>query len=165
MKAMKVAQIPLTYPIHWERLQHGTCFIWSSSCHTVQYTTNSPNQCADAYPSVQQTATLQTAFQNVQKMMRGLPDSTSRWWTLDLQGNTWKDIMYSWAWSTIWIMSIPMPLCKLSDSFLHEQFGFKWYNLDYEDYMVTSSDEDIPAFGDTPYWEMLWYDLNSIWFI
>ena len=22
---------------------------------------------------------------------------------------------------------------------------------DYEDYMVTSSDEDIPAFGDTPY--------------
>ena len=33
---------------------------------------------------------------------------------------------------------------------------------DYEDYMVTSSDEDIPAFGDTPYWEMLWFDLNSI---
>ena len=33
---------------------------------------------------------------------------------------------------------------------------------DYEDYMVTSSDEDKPAFGATPYWEMLWFDLNSI---
>ena len=32
---------------------------------------------------------------------------------------------------------------------------------DYEDYMVTSSNEDIPAFRDTPYWEMLWFDLNS----
>ena len=37
--------------------------------------------------------------------------------------------------------------------------------LDYEDYMVTSSDEDIPTFEETPYWEMLWFDLNSIWFI
>ena len=37
--------------------------------------------------------------------------------------------------------------------------------LDYEDYMVTTSDEDIPAFRDTTYWEMLWFDFNSIWFI
>ena len=34
--------------------------------------------------------------------------------------------------------------------------------LDYEDYMGTSSDEDIPAFGDTPYSELLWFDLNFI---
>ena len=41
----------------------------------------------------------------------GPPDGTSRQWTLDFQGNTWKDIMCSWAWSTTCIMSIPMPLC------------------------------------------------------
>ena len=49
--------------------QHGTCFIWSvlvTPCSTPLY----PDQCADAYTSVQQTATLQTTLQNVQKMKR-----------------------------------------------------------------------------------------------
>ena len=31
---------------------------------------------------------------------------------------------------------------------------------DFKDYMVTSSNEDIPAFGDMSYWETLWFDLN-----
>ena len=37
--------------------------------------------------------------------------------------------------------------------------------LDFEDYMVTSSNEDIPAFEDMPYWETLWFDLNITSFI
>ena len=36
---------------------------------------------------------------------------------------------------------------------------------DFEDYMVTSSNEDIPAFKDMPYWETLWFDLNITSFI
>ena len=32
--------------------------------------------------------------------------------------------------------------------------------LDFENYMVSSSDKDIPAFEDVPYWEILWFDLN-----
>ena len=28
---------------------------------------------------------------------------------------------------TTWVMPIPMPLCKLSDAFLHGQLGFKWH--------------------------------------
>ena len=44
---------------------------------------------------------------------------------LDFWGNTWKNIMHSWAWLTTWVM--PMPLCKLPDSFLHRQPGFKWH--------------------------------------
>ena len=35
--------------------------------------------------------------------------------------------MYSWAWSTTWIMSIALPLCRLSDALLHGQSGFKWH--------------------------------------
>ena len=35
----------------------------------------------------------------------------------------------------------------------------------FEVYMVTSSNEDIPAFEDTPYWETLWFDLNITSFI
>ena len=29
------------------------------------------------------------------------------------------------AWLITWVMPIPMPLCKLPDSFLHRQPGFK----------------------------------------
>ena len=36
---------------------------------------------------------------------------------------------------------------------------------EFEDYMATSSNEDIPAFEDMPYWETLWFDLNIISFI
>ena len=56
-----------------------------------------------------------------------LPDGTFRWWTLDFQRNTWKDIMCSWVWFTTWIMSITMPLHELSNALLHGQFGFKWH--------------------------------------
>ena len=58
---------------------------------------------------------------------RGLPDSTSKWWTLGFQGNTWKIIVHSQAWITTWVMPIPMPLHELSDAFLHGQLGFKWH--------------------------------------
>ena len=50
-----------------------------------------------------------------------------RWWMLNFWGNTWKDIMYSWTWSTTWIMPVPMPLHNLSIALLHGQFGFKWH--------------------------------------
>ena len=29
---------------------------------------------------------------------RGLPDHTSKWWTLSFRGNTWKNIVHAWAW-------------------------------------------------------------------
>ena len=145
--------------------QHGTCFIWSSSHHTMQYTTNSTQT------SVQMLIlqfSRQLHSRQHSRMFRrqrgGLPDGTSRWWTLDFWGNTWKDIMYSWAWSTTWIMSIPMPLCELSNALLHGQFGFKWH------FRLWGLYGHIQQWGhtslwDTPYWEMLWFDLNSIWFI
>ena len=47
-------------------------------------------------------------------------------------------------------MTIPMPLCELSNASLHRQPGFKLH-FGIEDYMATSSDEDIPAFEDMPY--------------
>ena len=31
---------------------------------------------------------------------------------------------------------------------------------DFEDYMVTSSNEDIPALEDMPYCKRLWFELN-----
>ena len=110
-------------------VQHGTCFIWSSTCHTMQYTTNS-TQTSMQMPILQfsrQQHSRQHSRMFRRRRKRGLPDSTSGQWTLDFWGNTWKDIMYSWAWFTTWIMSIPMPLCKLSNAFLHGQLGFKWH--------------------------------------
>ena len=109
--------------------QHGTCFIWSSTCQTMQYTTNSTQ--TSMHMLILQFSRQQHSRQHSRmfrrRWRRGLPDSTSGQCTLDFQGNTWKDIMYSWAWSTTWIMSIPMPLYKLSNALLHGQLGFKWH--------------------------------------
>ena len=108
--------------------QHGTCFIWSSCCHTMQYTTNSTETSAQML--ILQFSRQQHSTQHC-RMFRsqrgGLLDGTSGWWTLDFQGNTWKDIMYSWACSATWKMSIPMHLHELSNALLHGQLAFKWY--------------------------------------
>ena len=61
-------------------------------------------------------------------------------------------------------MSIPMPLMNYQMPSYMDSLDLSDI-LDYEDYMVTSSNEDIPAFEVKPYWETLWFDLNSIWFI
>ena len=108
--------------------QHGTHFIWSSSCHTMQYTTDSTQTSAETL--ILQFSRQLHSRQHSRMFRRqrgGLPGGTSGQWTLDFQGNTWKDIMCSWAWSTTWIMPIPMPLCELSNALLHGQFGFKWH--------------------------------------
>ena len=33
---------------------------------------------------------------------------------------------------------------------------------DFEDIMITSSDENIPTLEDTPYWREHWLDLNIV---
>ena len=64
---------------HSPHIQHGTHFIQSSSHHTMQHTTNSTQTSVQMfYPSVQQTATLQTAPQNAQTVQQ-MRRKTSRW--------------------------------------------------------------------------------------
>ena len=52
---------------------------------------------------------------------------------------------------------LPHGLCPYPCLYVNYQMPFYMDSLafsdisDYEDYMVISSDEDIPAFGDTPY--------------
>ena len=96
---------------------------------------------------------------------RGFPDGTSGWWTLDFQGNTWKDNMYSWAWSTTWPMSITMPLHEWLDELLRGLFGFKWHfelwGLYGHIQWWRHTREGKKCHTDTG----LWFDLNSIWFI
>ena len=136
MKAMKVVQIPLTYPLHQKDstyspyFQHGTHFIWPSSHHTMQYTTNS-NQTSVQMLILQFSRQLHAGqhsrmLRKFRRWRQRLPGGTTRWWTLDFWRNTWKNIMYSWAWPTTWIMSLPMPLCELSNALLLGQFGHFW---------------------------------------
>ena len=86
MKAMKVVQIPLTYPLLLGKLHAFTMspawnmphLIWLPPHHTEHHKLH-PDQCADAYPSAQQTATLRTAFQNAQNVPQ-MKRKTSRWY-------------------------------------------------------------------------------------
>ena len=117
-------------------LQKTPCIHHVNTLHLIQFSPHHavhhklhPDQCADAYPLVQQTSTLQTAPQYAQtaQMMKKISRWHFGWWTLDFWRNTWKNFMYSWTWSNTWIMPVPMPLHKLWNYFLHGQFGFKWH--------------------------------------
>ena len=136
MKVTRVVQIPLTYPLCYKRLLAFTTFPAWNMLHSTQFSPHlavhhklHPDQCADAYLLAQQTITLQTAPSRLRQLRwwRRFPDSTFGWWTLDFWRNAWKNFMYSWTWTTAWIMPVPMSLCKLWHYFLHGQFGFKWH--------------------------------------
>ena len=70
---MRAVQIPLTYPLHCIRLLAFTMFPAWNTLHSIQFSPHRavhhklhPDQCADAYPLVQQTSLLQTAPQYAQ---------------------------------------------------------------------------------------------------
>ena len=115
---------------HSPCFHHGTCFFQPSSHHTMQHTTNSTQtsvQMLILLLSRQLHSRQHPSMLRQFRSWRGrLPDGTFGWWTLDFWRNTWKN-MCSWTWSTTWIMLVSMPLCKLSNSLLHRQFGFKWH--------------------------------------
>ena len=89
-----------------------------------------PDWYTDDYHSVEQVTTLQPALQNVQKMKRRKRTSRQYIWMMNiglLRKYLKEHCAFMWAWITAWVMPIPMPLCKLSDAFLHGQLGFKWH--------------------------------------
>ena len=117
-------------------LQLGTYFIWSRTCHTTKQATYSTqtgvqmtfikfNRWHPPTPTVTPFNT--PGYSEDKRGGRELLDSIPWWWSLDFWGNTCKNIMYLWTWFTKWVITIPMPLCKLSNTFLHRQSGFKWH--------------------------------------
>ena len=70
MKVIRVVQIPLTYPCHYESLPAFTTFPAWNTCHSTQFQPHfavnhkhHPDQGADTYLLAQQTTTLQTTPQ------------------------------------------------------------------------------------------------------
>ena len=113
-----------------------------------------PDQCADAYPLVQQTATLWMApqyAQTAQKMKR----KTSRW--------------YLWMMKTGFLKKTPeRTLCIYEHGLPHElcPYPCPYANYEtlsymdslnlsdvshYEDYIVTSSNEELPGMEEVPH--------------
>ena len=87
MKVMRVVQIPLTYPLHYERLLTFTTFPAWNTLHSIQFSPHlavhlkhHPDQCADAYLLAQQTTTLQTALQYAQTAQMMKKRKISRWY-------------------------------------------------------------------------------------
>ena len=74
MKVTRVVQIPLTYPLHYERFLAFTTFPAWSMLHSTQFLPHlavhhkhHPDQCANTYLLAQQTTTLQTTPQYAQE--------------------------------------------------------------------------------------------------
>ena len=76
MKVARVVQIPLTYPLHYERLLAFTTFPSWNTFHLTQFTLHlavhhkhHPDQCAETYLLAQQTTAFQTALQHSQSSL------------------------------------------------------------------------------------------------
>ena len=113
MKAMKVAQILLTYPLHYERHQESTMFPAWNMFHSTQHLSHQeihhklhPDQYADDYHSVQHITTLQPAPQDVQKTKKR--KRISRWY--------------------LWMMNIGLPRKHLKG---HYVFMSMVYHIGY----------------------------------
>ena len=151
---MRVHQIPLTYPLHYERLLAFTTFPAWSTLHSTQFLPHlavhhklHPDQCTDACPLTQQTSTLQTTPQCVQtaqmrkkrKISRQYPQmmntgllkkTPERTFCIHKHGLLYELCQYPCPYENNNTISYTDSL-DLSDI------------SDYEDYMVTSSDEEI----------------------
>ena len=82
-----MVQIPLTYPLHYERLLSFTMFPAWSTLHSTQSLPHlavhhklHPDQCADACLLAQQTTTLQTTPQCAQTAQMRKKRKISRWY-------------------------------------------------------------------------------------
>ena len=90
---------------------------------------------------------------------RGLPNSTPEWWSLDHWGNTSQNIVHIWTCLTTQTMPVSMSLCKLPNSLICRQFGFKWHFLFWRHH------GNVEQRGHTITWRYAvlegdWFDLN-----
>ena len=118
----------------------------------MQHTINYSDQCADAYPLVQQTATLQIApqyAQTVQKMKK-----TSRWylWMMNT-GLLKKHLKEHYVFmNMVYHMDYVHTHALMQTIKISYMASLDLSDIsDYEDYMVTSSDEEIPGKEEIPY--------------
>ena len=84
---MRVVLIPLTYPLHYERLLTFTTFPAWNMLHWTQWPPHLTvhhkpllDQCTGAYPLALQTTTLQTALQYPQTAQMMMKKKISRWY-------------------------------------------------------------------------------------
>ena len=155
-----------TLRIHYvSSMEHAS--IQSSTCHTMQYTTNSTQTSTQMFIlQLSRHTTLQTALQNVQKKMK-----KKDFQTVPLDDEQWTSEETPERTLCTHEHGLPHGLCTYPCPYTNYEIPSYMDSLDlsdisdYKDYMVTSSNEDIPAFEDTPYWERLWFDLNAILFI
>ena len=137
--------------------QHGTHFIIQpSSHHTSQYTTNS-TQTSAQMPIFYLSRQLHSRqhpilLRQLRWWRRRFPYDTLGWWTLDFWRNTWERTL------CIHEHGLPHGLCQYPCPYANYDTIFYMDSLDlsdisdYEDYMVTSSDEEIPGLEEVPYW-------------
>ena len=157
MKAMKVVQILFTYPLHYERLRinHFSSMEHTSfdpapvtPCSTPQTPPRPVHRClsfssADSYTPDSTPECSEDEEEDLQKV----PLDNEHWTSKETPERT----------LCIHEHGLPHGLCPYPCPYANYQIPSYMDSLDlsdisgYEDYMVTSSNEDVPAFRDTPY--------------
>ena len=114
-----------------------------------------PDQCADTYPLVQQTATLWTAPQNAPKVQQ-MKRKTSRWYLQMMNTGLLRETPERTL--CVHEHGLKHGLCPYPCPYANYQTPSYMDSLDlsdisdYEYYMVTSSKEEIPGMEEVPYW-------------
>ena len=158
MKVTRVVQIPFTYPLHYKRLLTFTTFpAWTTlhstqfSPHLAEHHKHHPDQCADAYLLALQITALQTVLkyaQTAQMVMKKI----SRWYPWMMNTGLLKKHLIC-----IHEHGLSHGLCQYPCPYMnYNTLSYKGsLDLsdisDYEDYMVTSSDEEIPGMEEVLY--------------
>ena len=151
MKVMRVVLIQLIYQPHYKRLLAFTMFPAWNMPHSTQWPPHLAvhhklllDQCADTYPLAQLTTTLQTALQYAQtaqmkrkKIFRQYP------WMMNT-GLLKKHLKEPFVCQCL------CPYGNLNTNSYIDSLDLSDI-LDYEDYMVTSSDEEIPGMEEVSY--------------
>ena len=106
-----------------------------------------PDQYADAYPSVRQTTALLPECSKDEENFQRVPVDDEHWASEEIPERTLCIHEHGLPHG---LYPYPCPYANYQMPPYMDSLDLSDI-LDYEDYMVTSSDEDIPAFKETPY--------------
>ena len=140
--------------MHSPCFQHGTCFIQSCTHHTMQYTTN-PTQI-----SVQMlifSSANSYSLDSIPECSESSEDEEEDFQMVPLDDEHWTSKETLERTLCIHEHGLPHGLCLYPFPYRNYQMPSYMDSLDlsdisdYEDYIVTSSNEEIPGLKEVPY--------------
>ena len=161
MKVTRVVQIPLTYPLHYKRLLTFTTFPAWNTLHSTQFspclagTPQTPPR--PVYRCLSFSSADNCTPDSTPVCLDSSDDEEEDFQTIALDDEQWISEETLERTLCIHEHGLPHGLCQYPCPYANYDTISYMDSLDlsditdYEDYMVTSSDEEIPGMEEVPY--------------